>query len=231
MSKSKNPYNAVMFDLDGTLADTLADIAAAANFALTSLGHNTIDLPDYRYLAGQGLEYLITHALGQVTETKPQSISHEQIQAGMDQFKFFYKDHSLDQTKPFDGIADVLNKLNARQIPVCILSNKPHHATCDVVQKIFGQWTFAHVLGHVEGAPLKPDPTTAIELAGKMSVAPDTMLYVGDTSADMQTAKAAGFFAVGVLWGFRDEPELRESGADAIVNHPIELLDVLDGKL
>ena len=205
-----------MFDLDGTLADTLADIAAAANHALGQLGHEPIELPRYRYLAGQGLERLITDSLG------PEHAG--QIDEGMKLFRAFYAEHGMDQTKPYDGVPELLDELVRRKVPLSVLSNKPHPATQTVMEKVFGRWTFDVIFGHRPGAPLKPDPASALEIAQMLKVEPQHWLYVGDTKVDMETATAAGMFAVGVTWGFRDEPELVASGARVIIHEPLELL-------
>ena len=220
MKRPKHVTGAIIFDLDGTLADTLADIAAAANHALGQLGHAPIQTPRYRYLAGQGLRWLMEHALGP---------DHQhQVDEGMRIFRVYYADHDRDHTRPYEGIDDLLTALTAagRDLALGVLSNKPDPATQQLVSDLFGS-TFDHVAGAREGVPLKPDPTSALAMCQAMGVTPDEVLYVGDTSVDMETAVAAGFFPVGVLWGFRDETELRESGARAIIARPGELLGLL----
>ena len=212
-------FKAVMFDLDGTLADTLADIAASANHALAQLGRPTHPVSSYRYLAGQGLESLMIDALGP---------DHRHlVEKGAELFRAYYKDHSLDFTRPFDGIPQVLDTLVAKNIPMAVLSNKPHPATLQVMRDVFGAWPFTVIQGHEPPAPLKPDPTSAMAIASKLGIAPQDWLYVGDTRVDMETACRAGFFPLGVLWGFRDEPELQESGAKKIIAHPLELLELI----
>lgn len=216
----KNAYDAVMFDLDGTLADTLADIAAACNHAIGQLGKPPIELPAYRYLAGQGLEYLIEHALdGDGTE--------EQIERGMAGFRTYYGEHYTDQTKPFDGTPAVLDALVKSPMAMAVLSNKPDPATRTVMDEVFAAWKFDVIRGALPDVPLKPDPTSALDVASSLGILPERWAYIGDTRVDMETAKRAGFFAVGVLWGFRDEPELRDAGADVIISHPSELFGVL----
>ena len=213
-------YDAIMFDLDGTLADTLRDIAATANFALSSMGKPTYEVARYRYLAGQGLESLMTEALGPADAAL--------VPRGMELFKQYYAEHSMDFTKPYDGMAEALDAVMKLPLKTAVLSNKPHHATLALMEKAFSKWRWDMIVGHREGYPLKPDPTSAIEVAEKLSVKPSRWIYVGDTKVDMATAVGAGMFAVGVTWGFRDEPELRESGAAAIIHHPSELLKLLD---
>jgi phosphoglycolate phosphatase len=212
-------FDAVLFDLDGTLADTLQDIANAANFALGRLGHAPIETPRFRYLAGQGLKNLMIAALGPAHQ--------HQVEEAMGYFRGFYADHFIDNTRPFAGMADVLDELVRRGLPMAVLSNKPHPATMLVMEKVFGRWRFASVVGHKPEAPLKPDPTSAFAIAARLNVPAERWLYVGDTRVDMETAVNAGMFPVGVLWGFRDEPELRASGAKVIITEPRELLDLL----
>ncbi len=213
-------YSAVLFDLDGTLADTLQDIADAANYALEQLGRDRIDVERFRYLAGQGLEYLMRHALSKNDQPL--------VPRGMELFHEYYSAHSEDHTTPYNGIPDLLDKLTRRKITIAILSNKPHEATQAVVSRIFGRWKFAAVIGAKPFAPLKPDPTVAIEIATTLAIPSGNWLYVGDTMVDMKTAIGAGMFPVGVLWGFREESELRANGARAIISQPEELLNLLD---
>lgn len=219
MKNPTSPFDAIMFDLDGTLADTLQDIANAANHALTRLGHAAIETPRFRYLAGQGLRNLMVAALG------PDHA--DQIDEGMALFRTYYADHFIDHTKPFDGMSDVLDAVVARGMPMAVLSNKPHPATLLVMDKVFSRWPFASIIGHRPEKPLKPDPASALEIAASLSIPPQRWMYVGDTRVDMETANNAGMFAVAVLWGFRDEAELRESGAKVIVKEPRELLALL----
>jgi len=216
-------YDGIMFDLDGTLADTLADIAAACNQAIVLLGREEIELPRFRYLAGQGLRYLIEHAL-------EEQASEDEISQGMASFRTYYADHYTDQTKPYPGIPQLLDALMPMPIKVEILSNKPDSATQAFVTQVLEQWSFDAVRGALPNVPLKPDPTSALELTSQLSIPPSRWIYVGDTRVDMETAKAAGFFAVGVLWGFRDEPELREAGADVIISQPDQLLALIGEK-
>jgi phosphoglycolate phosphatase len=210
------PYAAVMFDLDGTLADTLADIATAGNHAMAAVGRPGFPVDRYRTLAGQGLPRLIEDALG----TEHQHL----FDAAFAEFKAHYATHRYDQTRPFDGIAELLDTLSRDGVLLAVMSNKPDEATVDMVQQVFGRWDFAAVRGHLDGYPVKPDPRAAVEMAGELGVPPSDWAYVGDTDVDMQTGKAAGFFTVGVTWGFRDENELRRCGADAIIDRPAELL-------
>jgi len=130
------------------------------------------------------------------------------------------------KTKPYDGIADLLDRLTERGITMGILSNKPDEFTQKCVAELLSSWTFDIVMGHHDGIPRKPDPTGANEIAQRWRLPPSQIVYVGDTATDMQTALAAEMFPVGVLWGFRGEEELREAGAQALIERPEELLDL-----
>lgn len=212
-------YDAVMFDLDGTLADTLADIAAAGNHVLTRLGKPPRPLRDYRYLAGQGAPWLVREALG------PELAQH--VDEGVTELKRFQLERAHALTTLYPGVAELLDELTRRGLKLAVLSNKPDAATKQLVGHLLARWKFAAVRGHREGGPLKPDPAAAVEIARELGVPVERWLYVGDTMVDMKTARGAGMFAVGVLWGFRDEPELREHGADAIVKQAGEILQLL----
>ncbi|MEX0746262.1 MAG: HAD family hydrolase [Phycisphaeraceae bacterium] len=215
-------YDAVMFDLDGTLADTLRDIAEAGNYALTQLGHAALPVARYRYLAGQGLPYLVRHALG------PDHAG--QIEAGIAHFRSHYDRHRYDHTGLFAGIAELLDALVEADAALAVLSNKPHDATLEMVDKLFARWRWSAVAGARADVPLKPDAGAARMIATELNIGPERWVYVGDTMVDMQTGRSAGMFTVGVTWGFRDEAELREHGADAIIHRPGELLPLLDGQ-
>ncbi len=212
-------YKAVMFDLDGTLADTLGDIAAAANHAFTQMGQPTQTLERFRYLAGQGLERLFTDALPPA--------ECERVEAYMKHFKAYYAEHNMDTSKLYPSIADLLDAIKANGMKMAILTNKPDPAAHELQQKLMSQWEWDYVLGHREPYPVKPDPTSALAICDELGIEPSEWLYVGDTRVDMETARNAGMYAIGVLWGFRDEPELRESGADLIVSDVKPIIDML----
>lgn len=212
-------FDAVMFDLDGTLLDTLADIAAAGNHAMQQVGRPGYPLSDYRHLAGQGAPWLIEQALGP---------DHQNLRdAALAEFKKYQLVHGIDRTGPYPGIADMLNEMTRRKLPLAVLSNKPDRAAQHAVSVKLATWPFALVQGHQENVPLKPDPAAALEMAKKLNIAADRWLYLGDTRIDMLTAKRAGFFALGVSWGFRSVQELTDSGADAIIDHPMQAIDYL----
>lgn len=212
-------FDAVIFDLDGTLLDSVADIADAGNHAMAAVGRPTFPVDRYNTLAGQGLPFLIEHALG----PDHQHLFDPAIAA----HRAYYAKHSGTHTRPFPGIADMLDNLTQHGLKLAVLSNKPHNHTGPDVHHHFGTKRFAQVYGHRDGYKPKPDPASAMELTGALGTTPDRVAYVGDTAADMQTGKAAGFFTIGVTWGFRDREELQAHGADAIIDSPDALLPCL----
>ena len=211
---------AVMFDLDGTLADTLADIAAAGNHMLSQFSQAPLPMQRYRYLAGQGVRYLVREALNTHD-------SDDRIERGIALVEGFYAQHEHERTVAYPGVDDLLEALSRRGVAMAVLSNKPDAPARHLVAHLFADLEFQAVRGHRDGAALKPDPAAALEIARELAIPPENWLYVGDTAVDMQTGRGAGMTTVGVTWGFRDEPELLESGAQAIIHEPMQLLECL----
>ena len=209
---------AVLFDLDGTLLDTLEDLAGSTNRCLAHLGLPVHPVDAYRHFVGDGLANLALRTLPADHRDPATVESLKQL------FNREYHEHWADKTHPYEGIAGLLDALSARGIPMAILSNKPHAFTAAMVEHFFRSWRFAAVFGARDSHPRKPDPAAALEICTEMGLAPERLLYAGDTRTDMQTARNSGMFAVGVLWGFRSRAELVESGAQALVASPAELL-------
>jgi len=215
------PFRAVLFDLDGTLLDTLADIADAANAVLARRGLPAHGYQRFRYLVGDGVRVLFERAL------PPEARSEASVAECVADFKAEY-DRTWNRTsRPYDGIEALLDELTRRGLLLAVLSNKPDDFTKRCVAEYFARWNWAAVIGQRPDLPRKPDPVGALKIAADLRLAPADVLYVGDTSTDMRTALAAGMFPAGCLWGFRTEAELRESGAQAIVARPDELLALL----
>jgi len=219
----KIEFEAVLFDLDGTLLDTLADIAGAANAALKRMGFPPHPVENYRYLVGDGAGCLARRVLG---EADHDEATVERCRLAITEE---YQTHWSRNTKAYSGIAELLTELRARGVPMAVLSNKPHDATTRVVEFFFPDKPFRIVRGAQPGVPIKPDPTAALQIAKELSIEPARFIYLGDTDTDMRTAVAAGMFPTGALWGFRTAEELTATGAQTLLKTPLELLNLLDG--
>lgn len=213
------PYHAVLFDLDGTLANTLDDLADATNWVLARLGLPTHPTDSYRHKVGDGAGSLMRRALP--------ADRQDLFETALPMMRQRYQAHLFDKTRLYDGVPELLDELVRRRVRIAVLSNKPHAATIEVVKFLLGRWAFDAVRGVMENGALKPNPAGAIAIAGELGIPPDRWLYVGDTNVDIKTANAAGMFAVGVLWGFRDAEELTAAGAKVLIREPRELLSLL----
>ncbi len=212
---------AVIFDLDGTLLDTLADIAAAANEVLQSLAYPSHDIEQYRLLVGSGVRRLFARAL------PSEAVNDALLDQCGARFREAYERQWNVRTRVYDGIPELLDALQQRGLPMAILSNKPHEYTCRCTEHYLSRWPFPIVLGQRDGIPRKPDPAAAFEILEQLAVPASLCFYLGDSDVDMRTAIAAGLFPIGVLWGFRSADELTRSGARTLISHPLELLDLL----
>jgi len=214
-------YKAVLFDLDGTLLDTLTDLADATNRALHRLGFPGHPRDGFRYFIGDGVETLIQRVLPK---------EHCDASTMAECATLMRKEYGqcwAATTRPFEGIPELLDALTARGIPMAVLSNKPDEFTKLCVAQLLPGCQFAAVLGAGPSLPRKPDPTGAREIARRLGVVPGEFAYLGDTNTDMRTAVAAGMFPVGALWGFRSADELAASGAKVLLKKPLDLLQVL----
>lgn len=207
---------AVIFDMDGTLLDTLDDLAGAVNRTLECYGYAMHPVDDYRYFLGDGAEMLVRRAL-------PAEAADTVVKQILDAFGKDYLEHWADATHPFPEMPELLQTLAEKHIPAAILSNKPHRFVGIIAERFFPGYKFAAVYGQRADVPRKPDPTGALMIARELQCRPAEVLYVGDSGVDMRTAVAAGMVACGALWGFREEPELREAGAAFLVEHPLEI--------
>ena len=212
---------ACIFDLDGTLSNTLETIAHYANQTLNRFHLPAIPTERYRYLVGNGARILVERMLRETNGDM--SLLEEAFR----DYTQSYDKEPLYLTAPYDVILDMLRELKSRNIKIAVLSNKPHYATVSVVEALFGKDTFDRCYGQREGVPIKPDPAALITLMDELGVSPEECLYIGDTATDMQTGRGAGTKTVGVLWGFRNRAELTESGGELLIEHPRQLLDAL----
>jgi phosphoglycolate phosphatase len=215
------PIRAVLFDLDGTLLDSLADIAQAMNIVLRESGLAGHSCDSYRAFVGDGVAKLVERAL------PPGHRGPEEIAACVHRMREVYGQCCSDRTRPYEGIPELLDALVERGLALAVLSNKPHDLTVRLVSELLAPWAFACVFGERAGVPRKPDPSSAREVATVLGVAPAECLYIGDTPTDMATARAAGMPSVGACWGFRDAEELRGAQAGALASTPAEVLDRL----
>jgi phosphoglycolate phosphatase len=204
----------VIFDLDGTLLDSLSDLAAAMNRTLARRGFPTHPLDAYRAFVGDGVQKLAERSLPPGTQDERSAL--------VAAYQADYAEHLLESTVPYPGIPALLDALTARRLPMAILSNKPDGPTRHLVAELLGRWHFSVVAGERPGVPRKPDPAAAVELARRMDIAAADVAFVGDTLVDVSCARAAGMRPVGALWGFRSQ-EVAAAGVTTI-RHPEDLL-------
>lgn len=213
-------YKAVIFDLDGTLVNSIEDIADAMNTVLQSYNYPTHSYEIYKQFVGSGIKRLVIKAL-------PENQCEEaQIDTVFNEMMRIYSTRCTQKTKPYDGIIDLLKQLKNQNIKLAVLSNKADQLTKKIVLALFPNY-FEAVEGLSDEAHKKPNPIKALEISKTLKLPPEDIIFVGDTAIDIQTAQNANMLAVGVSWGFRDKNELVESGAKHILNHPLELMDLL----
>jgi len=218
-------FQAVIFDLDGTLLNTLEDIANSANSILLTHGFPTHAVDTYRYYIGDGVAMLMSRAL------PPEKRNDDIIASCLKTLRENYSRNWNVNTRPYEGVPQLLEALAARDIRIAVHSNKPADFTERCVREFLPGHRFEMVLGQRDEIPRKPDPTGAIEIAKSLDVTPSRFLYLGDSAVDMRTAIGAGMFPVGAQWGFRSKQELLEHGAKAVVEQPMELLRLLNAPL
>ena len=215
-------YRALISDLDGTLLDTLQDLADSVNAALGRLGLHGHELEAYKYFVGDGRRMMALRAL---PEDHRDEETLEQLCVYItEEYSFGW----TSKTRPYDGIPEMLDTLTSRGIRMAVLSNKPHEYTYPIVTEILSRWSFEVIAGESADFPKKPDTTGVQRILAQMNVKPEECLYIGDSGVDMQTASTAGLFPIGVLWGFRTAEELLENGAKLLVEKPADILALLD---
>ena len=216
-------FKAVVFDMDGTLLDTLADLGDAMNRALAQRGFPVHPLDAFRYHVGSGAGQLVARAL-------PAQVRDDEALRALclQDFLREYEAGWKVKTGLYDGVPELLDALAARGIPMAVLTNKPQDFAELCMREFLARWDFSLIVGQTPGVPVKPDPAGPRRVILHLGVQPGEILYLGDTDVDMLTAVNAGMFPVGVSWGFRGEDELRAAGAAAIIDHPMELMPFLD---
>ena len=220
-----NRYKAVLFDLDGTLLDTLEDITDSINEALKNYNWGSIGVDSVRRLVGNGARKLVKGVLAEINPG--QTYSDNTFDTFFSEYSVIYRKNSEVKTKPYKGVSELLEWLKNQGIYTGVLSNKPHSITIDVLQFYFPCHKFDFIAGQREGVPRKPDPAGAIEFCETLGLSANEVLFVGDSEVDLETGQNAGIDCVGVLWGFRDEDTLKKCGAKALIKSPADLKSFL----
>ncbi len=213
--------NLVIFDLDGTLLNTIEDLGAACNYALETTGFPKHALTSYPFFVGNGVTRLIERVLPEDER------SQHNIETLLRHFRQYYDTHNTVHTAPYPGIPDLLEELNDRNIKLAVASNKYQSATEQLINHYFPNIPWVAIEGQKENFPVKPDPSIVFDILSKSPTSKSDTLYVGDSGVDMETARRACISSVGVTWGFRPVAELRKYYAETIVNRPSEILDVV----
>lgn len=209
-----------IFDMDGTVVNTINTISYFANNALKKYGFTDIPTEKYKVLVGNGAKVLVERMLEEIGAPK------EWFDKVFEYYNSTYDNDFMYLTEPYAGIIDMLKKLKAAGIKTAILSNKPDITAKKVSDKLFGTELIDMCYGAREGKALKPDPESVLEIIDLFGVEKDECLYIGDTGTDILTAKNAGLYSVGVLWGFRDKTELENAGADVIISEPDKIAEI-----
>lgn len=210
-------HTAVIFDLDGTLIDSLEDLADSTNEALAKYGFIGHPYESYKLFIGNGIRQLIRNAV-------PKNTEESLVENILQDFRSIYNKNYVNKTCPYDGIICMLEKLKELDIRMAICSNKADKLTNEIVHKTIGKDYFDVIYGEREGIPRKPDPASLLEAARNMKINPENTIYLGDSGGDMISAKNAGMYAAGALWGFRGREELIECGAQILLSNPMELI-------
>jgi len=220
----------VIFDLDGTLLNTIDDIAECTNFVLQKHGFPVYDVEAYKNFVGNGVVVLLQRVL-------PKDISETVFNTVLQDFMHYYEIHKEDKTAPYEGMVETLEELQKKGILLAVATNKPHELLPDLMQRFFPTIKWTAVFGGKKDIPVKPHPQIVFDILKKIHcentvhhICSDEILYVGDTAVDMETAKNAGITKVGALWGFRTKGELENAGADYIIGNPLEILGILSKK-
>jgi len=214
-------YKAVIFDLDGTLLDTLEDIADAANSILSRFGFPQHDLQTYKYFVGEGIGKLIQRALPQ------EKFEEDFITHCVTLMRDEYGKRWANKTRVYPEVPDILDSLTNQGITMAILSNKPDSSAKAMVAKFLQKWQFSIIQGEKPFVPKKPDPSAALGIAKNLRLPPKKFIFLGDSEIDMKTALAAGMYPVGVLWGFRTAEELIASGAKVLIKNSADLINII----
>lgn len=213
---------AVIFDLDGTLSDSIASIKYCGDKAMEAFGMGPFTVEQYKYFVGDGAANLIRRALTAGGDT-----ALKYFQEAYALYREIFRDNCMYQVKPYDGIPELIAALKERDIRIAVLSNKPHTETVNVIEALFGKGCFDSIQGQRENLAIKPSPQGVFVILEELGLKAEDILYLGDTATDMKTGKSAGAYTIGALWGFRNAEELEEGGADVLIEHPLQVLAYL----
>lgn len=211
----------VIFDLDGTLLNTIDDLGAAANHALSEAGFPTHHISSYPHFVGNGITRLLERVVP-ADRNDPENISRLR-----EEFVKYYDSHCTDMTRPYPGIPEMLEEITARGIAVAVASNKYQAAATSIIRHFFPDTPWIAIEGQKPGIPVKPDPSIVFGILSEHPTPKSEVLYVGDSGVDMETARRAAVESAGVSWGFRSVRELTEAYADHIIDSPSQLLDLI----
>lgn len=215
-----NKYKGIIFDLDGTLLNTIEDISDSMNEVLQAFNLNTYSYEEYKQKIGGGFRNLILNSF-------PEGANENTIDKALDMLFKIYSENYINKTRPYDGIDDLLNSLVEKNIKLAVNSNKKDEYTKNLIYRFFDGIPFTDIYGQRENIQIKPDPTAALEIAENINLKPEEILFIGDTKTDILTGKNAHMDSVGVLWGFRSREELSKYGAKYIVSDWKEILDII----
>lgn len=210
---------AVIFDLDGTLSDSIHSIKYSGDRTMEKFGYGPFSEEQYKYFVGDGARNLVKRALEAGGDTE---LAH--FEEAYTLYREIFKENCMYRVRPYEGIPELLATLKVQHVKIAVLSNKPHAETVNVVEALYGKGYFDVIEGQKEGLAIKPSPDGVFRILERLGLGAEDLLYLGDTATDMKTGKGAGAFTVGALWGFRDRAELEEGGADAVIEYPLELL-------
>jgi len=218
----------IIFDLDGTLLNTLDDLADCTNYVLQQNGYSTHPTDAYKYFVGNGVEMLLRRAL-------PKEITENRFSEILLQFLNYYELHKVDKTAPYEGVVETLEMMQSKEILLAVATNKPHHLLPELMRHYFPTIKWIAIFGNRKDVPIKPDPQIVYDILAEVQSCRDVacrvyteeILYMGDTAVDMETAQNAGIKKVGVLWGFRTKEELEKAHADYVIEQPQQLLNLL----
>ncbi len=213
---------AVIFDLDGTLSDSIASIKYCGDLAMEPYGYGPYSIGQYKYFVGDGAANLVKRCLAAGGD---EDLVH--FQEAYARYREIFRENCMYEVKPYEGIPELLKELKQWGIRIAVLSNKPHQETVRVIETLFGRGCFDVIQGQEPGIAIKPSPEGGLRVLRRLGLQPREALYLGDTATDMRTGKALGAYTLGVLWGFRERKELEEGGADAVIAHPLEALEYL----